>query len=146
MRPPNRPGADAGWRVMFAFEHARPRAAQAARFMKAFALLILILASSCSGPSTKPTVIRIRNASDLDFQAVVVAGTHFGDIKAGGATGYHTFPVALPMASANVLVGTNRLSYAPIDYIGYQPLGPGRFSYVLSIERGKLRIRSEKDT
>ena len=114
--------------------------------MKAFAFLTLVLASSCSAPNSKPTDIRIRNASDLDFQAVVVAGTHFGDIKAGGATDYHTFPVALPIADANVLVGTNRLRFTPIDYVGYQPLGPGRFSYVLSIERGKLRIRSEKDT
>ena len=112
--------------------------------LAAAACALLMTLSACARKAT-PTEIRIRNGSDSDFQAVVVGGVRFGDIKAGAATDYRAFSNALPIADANLVIGSNRLSYMPIDYVGYEPLGPGRFSYVLDIERGKLRIRSEKD-
>jgi hypothetical protein len=113
--------------------------------MKVFAFSALLVALSGCAPKATPTQIRVRNASDRDFQAVVVGGVRFGDVKAGAATDYQVFPIALPIADANLLVGSNRLSFIPIDYVGYKPLGRGRFSYLLSIDKGRLRIRSERD-
>jgi hypothetical protein len=113
--------------------------------MKVPALIILLTALSGCKPKTAPTAIRIRNASDRDFQAVVVGGAKFGDIKAGAATHYQIVEVAMPITDASLLVGSNRLRFTPIDYVGYKPLDKGRFTYLLSIERGKLQIRSEKD-
>ena len=113
--------------------------------MRVFALLTLLVALCSCGRKATPTEIRIRNASDQDFQAVVVGGVRFGDIKAGAVTGYQIFPVAFDIADADLIVRSNRLSFTPIDYVGYQPLGCGRFSYALSLERGRLRIRLERD-
>ncbi len=68
--PNKRPGADAGWRVLFAFQHPRPRAAQAeCKQMKTSLLLSLLvlmcLTGCCSGVKARSPSAQKRQNADL---------------------------------------------------------------------------------
>jgi hypothetical protein len=93
-----------------------------------------------------PTQIRVRNGSDVDFKDVKVNGKKYGDIKAGATTDYQVWEAAYKYAAVSLLAGSRSMAIHPIDYVGEGHLGPGYFTYVLTIKEDRLEIRAEKDT
>jgi hypothetical protein len=89
-RPNYRPGADAGWRVLFASLRPRPRAAQAGRSATSHTMRIYLVLGALvalAGCSRAP-VVTITNYSSITLSNVVVSGSGFseriGTVEAGG--------------------------------------------------------------
>jgi hypothetical protein len=127
------------------------------------ALLTLLLTSAChlsrpdykevsmnSASAAGPVKIRIKNASDMDFDSVhaVFPGgiqVDYGAVPKGGLSAYHATAQAYRYAQISVKAGDRELSLQPIDYVGERALDPGRYTYVLRIEAGRLNIHLETD-
>src|SRR5690242_1201178 len=92
----------------------------------AFSLLFVRSQESVVGSE-----IRIVNASDVDFADVVVGGLHYGNIEHGQVTGYQRWETAYRYSSVSLSAADKTYTLQPIDYVGENPLGSGRFSYLL---------------
>lgn len=102
--------------------------------------LSLVLSGVFTGYATE---IRVRNDSTIDFKDVVVGGKNYGDIKRGATTDYQTWEKAYRYSSVSLLADSKPLKVQPEDYVGESPLGDGHFTYVLTIQDGRLDIRAE---
>lgn len=98
-------------------------------------LIILFVAALVVVSSIKAPVsdIRIRNATGEDLQNVVVGRGHYGNIGRGEVSGYESWGPAYRYARVSVMVGGKAMLLQPEDYFGLEPLGKGRFTYILSI-------------
>ena len=91
------------------------------------------------------TEIRIRNASDINLNDVVVDGEKFGDIKQGAITEYRKSKLAHRYPSASLSANSKRLETQPIVYAAETELGHGSFTYLLTIHDAHLYVRADKD-
>ena len=105
-------------------------------------LLLLALSSTAaacglSAAPAEPTQIRVANHSSRDFDRVLIGfpsqQEEYGRIASGGVSVYRAVAEAYRYAYVEVQVDTSRLVLQPIDYVGESLLGPGRFTYVLSL-------------
>ena len=105
-------------------------------------LLLLALGSTAaacglSAPPAEPAQIRVANHSSRDFDSVLIGfpsqQEEYGPIASGGVSAYRAVAQAYRYAYVEVQVDTARLVLQPIDYVGESLLGPGRFTYVLSL-------------
>ncbi len=99
-----------------------------------------------------PIHIRIRNASQYDFTNVEIntgQGTsNYGNIKSGEKTNYKPFELAYRYAYIRLIIDNKEFILQPIDYVGETPLGPGRFTYVITVvdfSQKSLGIDAVKD-
>jgi hypothetical protein len=81
----------------------------------------------------------------VDFKDVAVGGVKYGEIKAGAATDYQVWRRAYRYASVSLLADAGQMTMTPIDYVGERKLGEGHFTYVLTIQEGRLNISVEKE-
>ncbi len=102
--------------------------------------------SECTEDSTK-TNIRILNNTKYDFCNVVldpVSGpVNCGIVKKGETTCYRSFDTAYNYAYIRFYIGDKEFKLQPIDYVGEEPLGVGKFTYVIDIHdyaAGKMNI------
>jgi hypothetical protein len=89
--------------------------------------------------------IRVRNASNVDFKDVLIGGEKFGDIKQDAASEYRKSNAARRYASVSLLANSIPLETQPVVYGADAELGHGRFTYVLTIQDGRLHVYAEKD-
>jgi hypothetical protein len=89
--------------------------------------------------------IRVENRSGVYFKNVVVNGKQYGDIKAGASTNYQTMEHAYKYASVTLTTDTGPMAMHPIDYIGERQLREGNYTYVLTIQDGRLIIECMVD-
>ena len=112
-------------------------------------LCVSLLALRCA--SFGSTHVRVRNASALDFDDVVVHSRRvhtngfFGPIASGGVSDYRVFPEAYRYGYVRIRSGSNDFGLTPIDYVGERPLGPGYFTYDLTVTGRKVAIHATKD-
>jgi hypothetical protein len=93
--------------------------------------------------------IRIRNASEIDFDSVRVVfpdrdEARFGPISKGASSDFKRTARAYRYAEIHVNAGGRELRLQPYDYVGEQPLAPGRYSYVLGVQGERLTVDLEK--
>jgi hypothetical protein len=96
-------------------------------------------ASAANGPIE----IRIRNASGMNFDRVRVVfpdkvEVDYGAVAKGALSAFRAANQAYRYAPIYVKAGDREFSQHPIDYVGEQPLAPGRYTYVVRIEGGRL--------
>jgi hypothetical protein len=91
------------------------------------------------------TEIRVRNASKADLKDVVIEGEKFGDIKQDTVTEYRKSEFVHRYATASLLENSKPLETAPIVYGHETVLGSGRFTYVLTVQDGRLQVHAETD-
>ena len=89
--------------------------------------------------------IRVRNASETDFQSVIVVcprqnAVDYGAVARGMESVFRQVQTAYRYAEVRVKANGQNLSIVPIDYVGEQLLKPGRYTYVLNIQDGRLTI------
>ena len=89
--------------------------------------------------------IRVRNASETDFQSVIVVcpgqnAVDYGAVARGTESVFRQVQTAYRYAEVRVKANGQNLSIIPIDYVGEQLLKPGRYTYVLNIQDGRLTI------
>ena len=123
------------------------------KLMKIFQVLrclcVSLLTVGCS--SFGSTYVRVRNASALNFDDVVVYSRRvhtngfFGPIASGGVSDYRVFPKAYRYGSVRIKSGTNHFGFYPTDYDSEAPLGPGYFTYDLTVSGGLVEIHATKD-
>ena len=92
-----------------------------------------------------PSEIRVRNGSNVEFKNVIVGDKKYGDIKPGATTDYQRWRLAYRYSFVSLTAASEPLKIQPIDYFGETPLGEGKFTYVLTMENGRLEIRPSKD-
>jgi hypothetical protein len=90
--------------------------------------------------------IRIRNGSNVDFDRVVVEfpgprGVDYGSVPKGSVTAFQSVTRAYRYAGVSVKAGSQQLSLQPIDYMGEKELSPGRYTYLLDIDKGSLTLQ-----
>lgn len=105
----------------------------------------------CSEDPNK-TNLRIKNNSKYDFCNVVVnpysGEVNCGIIKKGEMTCYRSFDIVYNYAYIQLFIGDKEFKLQPIDYVGEQPLGIGKFTYSLDIsdyKSGQVSITVQKD-
>jgi len=100
-------------------------------------------------PAPPLSDIRVRNASSIDFENVVINHSNYGTVKSGETTGYQRWGPAYRYARVELYAAGKKRELQPEDYVGESPLGTGRFTYVLSIPDAKsgypLEIYAERD-
>jgi len=100
-------------------------------------------------PTSGGVEIRIRNASNLNFDRVRVdlpdePGVDYGPVPEGGVTAYRSTSRAYRYAGFSVKVGNEEFSLHPIDYMGEQELPAGRYTYALNVDHGRLTVQLER--
>jgi hypothetical protein len=98
------------------------------------------LAGGCATiPAPSETLVRLHNASGVSLDAVSATFSghvaDYGRIPAGATTDYRPAPGAYRYAFIAARVDGERYVLQPIDYVGEQPLGPGRFTYAIDVDR-----------
>jgi hypothetical protein len=81
--------------------------------------------------------VRVRNASDVVLHNVVVGNVHYGDISAGESSAYESWGPAYPHPKIEFDVDGQQLRQIPDDHVGENVLGPGQFTYVVTVARPK---------
>lgn len=105
---------------------------------------------SLGTPRTPKLEIRVRNECGLKLERVRVrfpetGETDYGDVPDGGMSTYHLTTRAHRYAPVIANAGDRELSFQPMDYVGEQELGEGRYTYVLRVSNGVLTITLEND-
>jgi hypothetical protein len=101
---------------------------------------IAIVASACSNPfaSDGPTRIRLRNASSFELTSVTFdpgsEALKFARIAPNETTEYTSVAHAYSYGYFDALVGGERRTLQPIDYVGERYIGEGKFTYVITIQ------------
>jgi len=90
------------------------------------------------------TEIRVRNASKVDLTSVVIDGKKFGDIKHETTTEYRKSESAHRYPSASLSANSKPLETPPMYGVDTE-LGAGRFTYVLTVQYGRLSVHTERD-
>ena len=96
--------------------------------------LVAVLGGGCVlGSADGPTLVRIENDSAYDYEDLLVNFEPYGTLAAGAVTDYRDFGVAYRYTRVDAVVDGEDLLILPIDFVGETPLGPGRFTYVVSV-------------
>ena len=127
-----------------------PDVSRPVRLLFAFSLLI---PSGCNPfGSDDPVEVRVRNGSTLtlDKGALYVHrdSITFTSLGPGQATPYQEVEKAYQIASTWVVTGSDTARLQVIDFVGEEPLSPGRYTYVLAFFEGdptNLTLQLTKD-
>lgn len=89
--------------------------------------------------------IRIANRSSQDYERVAVTFptgmVDYGRVEKGGVTAYKEVGKAYRYAQVEVTTGGKSLALQPQDYMGEEPLAPGRYTYALELDpSGALQL------
>jgi hypothetical protein len=107
-------------------------------------------APACPGPIH----LRVRNASELDFDTAEVNGIAFGAVRRGGVSKYQLARGCVYSYGAmSVTSGKQRFATWPIDFVGERPLQAGYYTHALTVEpardpgnAGGISSKLSKDT
>ncbi|HSJ09004.1 MAG TPA: hypothetical protein VK928_03800 [Longimicrobiales bacterium] len=100
--------------------------------------LVLAVAAGCGSVVGGDDVeVRVSNLSAVAFDSVTVtfpSETHrYGRVDAGASSGYAQVSQAYRYARIEVWAAGASYVLQPIDYVGEQPLAPGRHTYGLTL-------------
>ena len=114
-----------------------------------FCAAILVAAMSGCATAVLPAepMIRLHNASPqvLDSVSASFMGkiVPYGRLAPGEHSQYRAARGAYRYAYIEARVSGERFTLQPIDYVGETPLGPGRYTYRLTIDAGQRSIGLE---
>jgi hypothetical protein len=115
--------------------------------------LLAFLVSGCNPLAPDQTLeVRVHNGSTFTFGEGVLY-THrdsitFTALGPGQETPYQEVERAYRIATAQVVTGSDTARLQVIDFVGEEPLKPGRYTYVLSFFEGRttsLTLDLQKD-
>jgi len=103
--------------------------------------LLLLLPSGCNPfGSDDPVEVRVRNGSSATFDGGALYvhrdSITFAALEPGQATPYREVERAYQIASTWVVTGSDTARLQVIDFVGEEPLSPGRYTYVLGFFEG----------
>jgi hypothetical protein len=108
-----------------------------------------VIMSAAIEQSREGINIRVRNDSAADFDRVVIVfpkqqEVDYGRLARGDVSQFRATAQAYRYAGVRVTIGQRELALNPIDYVGEQPLAPGRYTYVLGVEGDRLTLSLER--
>ncbi len=106
------------------------------------------LSIGCVTGGEDPSEIRIRNVSGFDYDGLQVGEETYGRLPAGAETRYREFGTAYRYNYVRLEVEGDEMILQPTDYVGETLLGPGRFTYEVSVvdrAAGQLDIQAVED-
>jgi hypothetical protein len=126
------------------------------KFLFMISAVVLLTGCAKNNDLTESEGIRIRieNISQYDFRNVMVnplnEETSFGNINAGGKSGYEVFLTAYRYAYVRVEINNNIYTLQPIDYVGEKKLSKGKYTYQIGVasiqdQHGSLTLALKKD-
>ena len=107
--------------------------------MQRFSLVLVLAVPGCDNPLLPGGDVRIRiaNLSSFPFERVDVVfpenEVSYGAIPAHGLSDYHDVSEAYRYAYIEVQIAGEELVIQPIDYVGENTLGPGKYTYALNV-------------
>ena len=111
------------------------------------ALLGVTTACASATDGAAPLQIRIANRSDHDFQRVRVTfpseTVEYGRVEDGEVTAYRQVKTAYRYALVEVTTDERSITFQPQDYMGEEPLAPGRFTYALRLDPSGENLQIE---
>lgn len=112
--------------------------------------LLLLLAAGCDSTVPDTAEVRVLNASALDFYAVEVTFTgpphDLGPVAASDASAYEPFDTAYRYGYVRVETEAGERVLQPIDYVGEEPLAPGRYTFRLGIDDAAFTLTLVEDS
>ncbi|MDP9120091.1 MAG: hypothetical protein M3O15_01790 [Acidobacteriota bacterium] len=118
-----------------------------------FGLMALVAlgaaAGRCSGnhEAAGGTWVRVANRSAVDFEGVTVTfpdgAREYGRLPQGASASYQKVEKAYRYAAVEVVAKEGRLALQPHDFMGEKPLGPGRYTYALTVDGAAHRLALE---
>lgn len=93
--------------------------------------------------------IRVRNASTVDFDRVVVdfpdrARVDYGRVVKGADSEFQRTARAYRYAGIRITASGREWALSPIDYVGEQPLSAGRYTYVIGLDGDRVTLTLER--
>ena len=101
---------------------------------------LLLVLGSCSLPFGlgQETELRFSNVSPFDFRAFTYQSggdpLYFEQIPGGVTTEYRTIDRSYRYGFVELFVGGRRFVLQPIDYVGEEALGGGRYTFLVSLD------------
>jgi hypothetical protein len=111
----------------------RPRFSVLAASVLAVIGLLSIALYVAAPPAGPLSDVRVKNATGLDLNEVVVGPAHYGDIANGDVSPYLSWGPAYRYARVKVRAADQTYRIMPEDYVGETSLGVGKFTYVLAL-------------
>ncbi|HEV2856364.1 MAG TPA: hypothetical protein VHC97_26475 [Thermoanaerobaculia bacterium] len=100
-----------------------------------------------NGAESGALQIRIANRSGQDFERVSVTlpsdTVDYGRVGNGAVTNYRRVTAAYRYALVEVTIGGKPIKFQPQDYLGEEPLRPGRYTYELRLDEDGNNLRLE---
>ena len=105
-----------------------------------FSLVLVLAVPGCDNPLLPgggDVRIRIANLTSFPFERVDVVfpenEVSYGAIPAHGLSDYHDVSTAYRYAYIEVQIAGEELRIQPIDYVGENALGAGKYTYALAV-------------
>jgi hypothetical protein len=122
-------------------------------FVQLFSVSLLLTAPGCDNPLLPgggDVRIRIANLSSFPFERVDVVfpedAVSYGAIPAHGLSDYRDVSAAYRYAYIEVQIAGEELRLQPIDYVGENQLGAGKYTYALNVTvEGHLTLQFQED-
>ena len=116
---------------------------------RALGIFLTALATGCGILDPNGSVeVRVENASPLTFDEGVLYTDRdsilFEGLQSGESTPYHKVEKVYGLATAWVVTGTDTARLQVIDFMGMEPLDPGRYTFLLSFHEEGPRFLSEE--
>jgi hypothetical protein len=114
------------------------------RAARALVILVTIaVAAACDLGGPDDVQIRVQNATGFAFDSVALYDVGVGDIEAGEFSPYLTRDVAYRYGPVSATVDGERLAWAPIDFVGEDPLPHGKYTYRMTLDAQGVRLMLE---
>jgi len=111
-------------------------------------IVSLLVMTSCSifdGKDSTQVSIRLSNATDFDFQNVIIdtstGEVNFENISSGQKTGYKTVEIAYRYAFVELEIDGKVYTLQPTDYVGETPLKKGNYTYEIDADDSQEQYR-----
>ena len=119
------------------------------RLALALSLLAVAPLAGCDGAETELVLLRVENASAVDFSSVTVAfpgaALSYGAVPSGGASAYREVETAYSYAAVGIQAAGETYTAVPYDYVGEAPLAVGRYTYVLGLDGPRIVLELRAD-
>lgn len=121
------------------------------RLALALSLLAVAPLAGCDGAETETELVllRVENASAVDFSSVTVAfpgaALSYGAVPSGGASAYREVETAYSYAAVGIQAAGETYTAVPYDYVGETPLAVGRYTYVLGLDGPRIVLELRAD-
>ena len=100
--------------------------------MRFFPFLIIVFALlSCSDDDgTNEVRIRLRNASEFQFENATFNNVNYGNIESGATTEYRVFQNQYSYGSVSITIEGEEYGWIPIDFVGESLLEDGDYTFI----------------